>query len=79
MQPLRRWTKRVGPHGPYSVRIDPGIPEQSGIIGRMSTATRGEAMQPVAIEQINDDGRTKVAAWIARVKRTPRLPRVDPH
>jgi hypothetical protein len=78
-RPLRRWTGRVGPSGPYALRIDPGTPLQSGIIGRMSTLGRGEKMPPVAIEQINEDGRAKLWTWIARLKRGPKLPRVDPH
>lgn len=71
-EPLLSWTGRPLPErldGKLFVRrIVPGVPEESGVIGRMSVRGRGEQMPPIAVETIDVEGRAKVATWISRLK-----------
>jgi hypothetical protein len=49
---------------PFSLRVAPGDPDQSGLLFRMTQRGEKTQMPPLATEQRDDDGIAAVRAWI---------------
>ncbi|MBZ0115835.1 MAG: hypothetical protein K8H88_02485 [Sandaracinaceae bacterium] len=64
-QALTRWTGRVNADGdPIAMRVEPGHPELSGIVARMSARGSRDQMPPLGTEVVDAEGLEAISDWI---------------
>ena len=70
-QCLEVWRGRSNDDGgAYTLRVAPSHAVLSGIVGRMSSRTRGEQMPPLGTEVVDSTGLATVKRWIDALNAT---------